>query len=343
MSATTKSRARRSGVSVPLAVETLPREGDTHVWADYVEALCIASADRYFTEGDLMSRLQARRDLGESLQRDATDEAEMPDREESHGDGAAPDQGDESFVRGLFEHLQYRAASFHSAYPFEINGRCDALGLKSDLTEQHKLYIFFLLSACHERLGTNGPSILKQFERVSHEALRRMLPGLEVKLFGSGTAKCDYSGKKWARIRALAADLCVEVKAKEHEFSKHDVGDSGLDLVAFTAFGDGASHLLVVFGQCACTPEWKTKQYSSGFTRWGNILDFNVPPQNMLFIPYCLRESSGRWYQQHEVSQTVMIDRIRLVRLLEKGDAAPLLKESSKIVEVTLSTHEPVF
>jgi hypothetical protein len=63
----------------------------------------------------------------------------------------------------------------------------------------------------------------------------------------------------------------------------------------------------------------------------------------MLFVPYCLRESSGRWYQQHEISQTVMIDRIRLVKLLEKGGAVRLSKESSKIVEVTLSNHEPVF
>jgi hypothetical protein len=325
-------------------LETSPPESDTHVWADYVEALCIASADRYFTLGDLMSRLKARRDLGEAFERDATeDDAEASGSEEGQADSPAPDRGDEAFVRGLFEHLQYRAASFRSAYPFEINSRRDALRLRSDPTEKQKLYMFFLLSACHERLGSNGPLILKQFERVSREALRRMLPGLEVRLFGSGTTKCDYSGNKWARIRALAADLCVEVKAKEHEFSKHDVGDSGLDLVAYTAFGDGASHLLVVFGQCACTPAWKTKQYSSGFTRWGNILDFNVPPQNMLFIPYCLRESSGRWYEQHEISQTVMIDRVRLVRLLAKGGAVGLSRESGKLVEVTLATHEPVF
>jgi hypothetical protein len=305
--------------------------------------LCIASSDRYFTQGDLLSRLKARRDLGETPQRDSADDDEASNGEQRQAESFVPDQGDESFVRGLFEHLQYRAASFQSAYPFEINSRCDALGLRSNLTQKHKLYIFFLLSACHERLGTNGPPILRQFEQVSREALRWMLPGLEVRLFGSGTTKCDYSGNKWKRIRALAADLCVEVKAKEHEFSKHDVGDSGLDLVAYTNFGDGASHLLVVFGQCACTPAWKTKQYSSGPARWGNILDFNVPPQNMLFVPYCLRESSGRWYQQHEISQTVMIDRIRLVKLLEKGGAVSLSKESSKIVEVTLSNHEPVF
>lgn len=344
MAATTRSKAPRPALGLPLAVETLPRGDASHVWADYIEVLCLADADHYFTQADLLGRLKSRRELGEGIPQSAIQDAD--DRADgwlSEGESALPDERDESLVKGLFDHLQYRAAEFRRAYPFELNDRRDALHLRKRLTQRHKLYIFFLLSACHERLLRNGPSLLKQFEVVSRKALLRMLPRLRVKLFGSGTTRNDYSGNKWTRICALAKDLCVNVKAKEDSFSKYDVGDAGLDLVAYFPFEDGASHVLVIFAQCACTPAWKTKQFSSGSSRWSNILDFHVPPQNMLFIPYCLRESSGQWHEQHEISQTVMIDRVRLVRLLGEEAGGALAGQPDRIVAETLSTHEQVF
>jgi hypothetical protein len=133
------------------------------------------------------------------------------------------------------------------------------------------------------------------------------------------------------------------VKAKKEDFSPQDVGDEGLDLIAFHSFGDAASNIPITFAQCGCTPTWKTKQHSSGVGAWNNVLAFDAPPQNMMFIPYCLRESSGRWHRQHEVGQVVLIDRLRLVRLLKTHPKKKPAKNSARLIQSVTTSHESIF
>ena len=50
--------------------------------------------------------------------------------------------------------------------------------------------------------------------------------------------------------------------------------------------------ILTILGQCACTEDWVSKQHSSSYAAWNGKLSFTSLPCNMIFIPFCFRDSS---------------------------------------------------
>lgn len=107
----------------------------------------------------------------------------------------------------------------------------------------------------------------------------------------------DFSGQLWKKIEKLAGHLHETITAKEADFSPQDSGDHGLDLLARIPTGDRAPGTVLMFGQCACTADWVNKQEESSGDSWRNVMTLMSRPLNVIFIPFCLRNSDGSWHQ----------------------------------------------
>lgn len=321
-----------------MSVESLPRESkfETYAWADYIELLCMLNRDREFSKADVIDRIKERRDLGEGLEEDIASTASAAEKKDIH----------QLRADNFFTHLDYRAGAFGNYYPFEISGDGDLISLKSGITPSQKLYIFLLVASNlrYVKEDCRG-TITTSFETASHEALKRLLPDYaEVHVFGANELRAGrYTGNKWAKINLLAKDIKEEVKVKEYHYMRNDLGDQGLDLVAWIPFEDKAEGLLLAFAQCACTSDdWSRKQSSSSPAAWNSTLTFMVFPLNLAFIPISFRDSSGHWHQPQKIHESIVIDRVRLLFLLRGRTSFFEADPSYKIVEEILKERESI-
>jgi hypothetical protein len=296
-----------------MSLESLPREPkfDTYAWADYIELLCMLNRDREVSKADVIDRIKERRDLGEGLDADSTLTTTAAEKKDIH----------QIRADNFFSHLQYRVGAFSNFYPFEISGGGDLLSLKSSLTLDHKLYLFFLVASNLRHVNKRDfrVTLTTSFETVSHEAMKRLFPDYtEIHIFGANELRAGrYTGNKWEKINLLAKDIKEQVKVKEHHYMGNDLGDQGLDLVAWIPFDDTSNGMVLAFAQCACTSEeWSRKQSSSSPAAWNSTLTFMVFPLNLAFIPICFRDSSGDWHQPQKIHESIVIDRTRLIYLL---------------------------
>ena len=115
----------------------------------------------------------------------------------------------------------------------------------------------------------------------------------------------------------MGEDLCEKVVADPDDYSPMDTGDGGLDVVGWTSLDDSVPSNLIVLGQCACTPNWFNKQSSSSYGAWSNKIAFVAPPSNMCFIPFFFRRADGTWHKVKDIHSSILIDRLRLVTLLQ--------------------------
>lgn len=328
--------AETPGSSNPLTeLDRLPRSSEDHAWADYIELLCLVNLDREFSKADLVDRIQERKDLGES-QDDPDDDASV--RPATIGDRRR------QRIDDYFRHLRFRESAFAEFYPFSLTRNRIVLRMYEPLSAKQRFYVFLLLSANLRYVKIHTDAITNCFEVVSGEALKQLLPeGAEVHIFGPRHGGSRYTGGLWDKINLLAGDLKEIVVALEDEFSSQDTGDGGLDLVGWVPMGDEAPSRLLVFGQCACTPEWESKQYSSSALNWRSYINFTAPPTNIAFIPFCFRRTDGRWHKKRLISETTLIDRQRLLYLLRNADVIIESHPCHELVQRALEQREPVF
>ena len=109
-------------------------------------------------------------------------------------------------------------------------------------------------------------------------------------------------------------------------------------MVAWLPIGksDAAPGVLTVFAQCTCTDEWVTKQHSSNATSWRRYISFTVDPTNIVFIPFCYRDSRGEWFNRTDIKNSVLLDRVRLVQLL-RAKARTLSSFAYEVVDEVLA------
>ena len=325
--------------ATPLStLEKPPSTREVHVWADYIELLCLVSIDQEISKADVLDRVRERRDL------DEPDDASLLDDSAVRGGAAEHDDRFSTDLDDIFAHLVYREGTFKDAYPFTI-GQGRVLRVKASLAMRHRLYIFFLLSANLRYLPRSLTSKLtSDFELLSAEVLRACLPsGAEVHVFGSNalhSAQPRYAGRLWNKIQRLAADLHERPAIPETEFKPTDTGDNGLDIVGWVPAGDKAGGFFLVFGQCACTEDWVSKQHSSSAEQWRATMSLLATPSNMVFVPYCFRQSNGEWLRRHDIHGTVLIDRPRFVYYLPNGHEILTVQPSNDIVGDLLKQRE---
>ena len=308
-----------------------------YLQADYVELLCLVNRDKVIAQEEIQNRYIEYADIDKEPQEDEQDEDEQELDEAEISDRLS------SRLDDLLRNLKYRENAFGESYPFLIDAGLSQIAVKSRLTDHHKLYVYLLMASClrHFKKSVESP-ITKSFESISAEALRQYIGSkAEVHIFGANVSS-RYTGNKSARIRQLAEDICERLRDSKDRFSPNDSADAGLDIVAWFPFADKTPGRFLVFGQCTCRKDWENKQHSSGYDRWSRLIDLSIRPLNTIFIPYCFRDSNGDWYQENRIYMSLMIDRLRIMKLLSTVESplSDLPSEIHDLIEDTLSYVE---
>jgi hypothetical protein len=313
----------------------LPKHYDGHTWADYVELLCLTDADGEITLAEVEKRVTKRKDVGEDYSEPdknddgkpdhAVDEVPAVEDEDDNGESGSDEALQEDYrntrVADIFQILSHRADSLGDAYPFVLSPDSALLSRSDNLNEKQRLYLFLLLCSNLRYVPKNRRwQLPRGFELVSARAMRRLVPpDAEVHLFGKGEPGERYTGTLWNKISTLAADLCDDVIARRRDFKDNNTGDGGLDIVAWVTHHDELPSRLVMFGQCACTEEWVTKQRSSGPEVWSTLVRLLALPANLVFIPHMFRDAQGLWHREADIHHSVLVDRFRILRILDAG------------------------
>lgn len=290
-----------------LDIDKQPTKSHFYMWADYIEMLCLTQPDGEITKADVLDRYRdklatrSRSRIGETL-------AEEFDSQEGK-------------VNDWFQHIDFRHNRFKEAYPFSLSADKSILKRKRHITEKQKLYIY-LLAAANLRWfrKTIENSLTNSFEEISTLVLKKYLANSgKSYLFGSNPLnKGRYSGTLWKKIEAFSRDILEKPAFEEKDFDPRNSGDHGLDIVGWIPFLDNTQGFAVFLGQCACGEKWVDKQLTSSSARWGKVINFSLPPNNVAFIPICFRDSNGSWYDKTKIDQDILIDRVRIVDLIKE-------------------------
>ncbi|MBI5770116.1 MAG: hypothetical protein HZA93_20240 [Verrucomicrobia bacterium] len=299
-----------SGASVGYSPPTEPLF-DVHHWADWVELLCVANIDGAITSQMAAKRARLARDTGEGGGELADDAS-----------GSRAEISDEWAVRveEWFHHLEMRASFLGEAYPFAIAPDRRKLSLRPNFEARHRVYLFLLISSSLRNFKRHQSQLTSAFETIGARGMEKLMPaGAEIHVFGASAHRTGRFSLPhlWDNLVELERALRGNLLVKKDDYSKHDHGDGGLDLVGWLPSGDSAEGLLVMFGQCACTEDWTRKQFSSSIDKWSSTITLQTDPRNSIFIPLCPRKADGNWHKKQDHSRTTLvIDRFRLLHLL---------------------------
>lgn len=311
----------------------LSKKLEKNAWADFIELLCLVSKDKEISLGDVLTIA-------------SREESEGPERG-SEETGEQEDKLRRQFL-DVFKYLENRVSLLGDFYPFSFVDE-DTIAIDLDtLTLKGKMYLFLLYCS---NLFCFTPSdryiLTHEFESLSRFVLKQMYPMFHVEVFGTASEEKDlfYGGTLLERFEKLAKCLNTELKVatKNNERYATGSGDGGLDLVGFMRIDpDGAetSFLPMCFAQCACSVEdWVTKQSSIKFDQWNQRFEELVHYSELIFVPFSLRDSNGKWTSSR-VDQIVVIpiDRIRFLHILGATDMSPLEDtDASAIMEGSVS------
>lgn len=300
-------------------LDSLPMSAADHIWADYIELLCLLNVDGIVSKADILDRVRERRDLGGEVE-DLSEDILEDTRDSADISSAEVDDKWSLRVDDWFKHLEYRDAVFGAFYPFVLSSDETSLSRQPEINPKHKLYIFLLLVSAQHRIKGDKNPLTFSFEIISSLALRSCLPeSADIHVFSRNPlGPRRYGGNIWEKLTKLNEDLRGKLLANEEDFSLQNNADEGLDIVAWVSTGDTVSGSLLIFAQCACTPKWVDKQHSSSATKWRELIHMKSPPMNMVFIPFCFRQANGAWWKEHEIQKSVLVDRLRLIYWLKE-------------------------
>jgi hypothetical protein len=300
---------------------------DTHELADFAELRAALDADASYSRSELVDDLKgADQVAGEEVGNEVIDEADE-ENGENGDDEERPAEGSRGDVLmrtadDVFAHLRYRVSSLGESYPFAVEDG-PVLVRAATVGDRRKFYLFLLIASLLARVDKSSRQhAARHFEVLSARLLKVLLGWRgEVAVFGttSKLAESEFKGRLWTKIQQLATKLGEQVKIPEREVPKKDNGDNGLDIVAHLGFGDSATGRLVLFGQCACTSDWNTKQHSACEDAWAPVVSLSQPIVPITFIPFFFRDATGGWARTRDVHRTVVLDRLRLVKAYEAG------------------------
>jgi hypothetical protein len=315
------------------SLESLPPNQDIHLWADYVELLCMTDLDGVLSKSDLIDRVLERRTIDQSASDSAEPAGPVSQSAADHMAARAED---------IFQHLEYRAAAFGSSYPFTLES-ASLLGRAGRMTARRKLYLFLLLASSLRLVKKSSRfAVTREFERLGQAALRAWLPKrASVYLFGTSAPRGSrYHGALFSKLSRLASDISERLLLDENDLRAGDAGDAGADIVGWLPLGDSNRSRMVVLAQATCQMDWTGKQHQSSANAWRPLITFAAEPANVLLIPYCYRGGDGSWHINRTIQNTILVDRLRLTRIL---DASRVISESvGTVVDEALAFREPL-
>ena len=223
----------------------------------------------------------------------------------------------------VFCHLEYRQKEFGSFYPFTVVDK--QLLRKERVTSIQQLYIFLL--ACSRLRSFPASGGIRQkwarfFTKLSKVALQGLLSshsGTDIRIFDSHSEdRKNYYGQKATKaLEKLGQDMGVFRVTENLPDDPRNTGDSGIDLVGIVNFQDGVTSNYVILGQCAAQEQnWPQKRLESHPISLKHLFHQQVAHSNVVFIPVCYRQSSGKWFDIKHANDILLLDRLRILRLI---------------------------
>lgn len=313
-----------------------PTGSDLHIWCDYIELRCLVDKDRRLSRGRMQELLDDTAQMyGEQTDADVVNPADSVTPMLDVGaddlemlDGVPPGGGhlgtrNEMRVAGWFKNLAFRAKTFGDAYPFKLSVDGQELEALAVDTPSRVLYVQMLMSASLRLVPkTRHEELTESFEETSHEIFKQLMPmGWEVHRFGAKGAS-RYEGLLFDKLKALVKDLRGKLHLEAKHFKANDRGDGGLDLVAWHPMaGDERDGLPIALAQCGCTSDsdgWSKKSLEAAPAKLRPHIHLLHPWSTYYFMPHDLTEAAGTqidWQQRANLTETIVIDRSRLIRL----------------------------
>lgn len=311
-----------------------PTGSDLYIWCDYIELRCLVDKDRRLSRGRMQELLDDTAQMyGEQTDADVVNpadaDADAPGPDDADMlDGVPPGGGhvgtrNEMRVAGWFKNLAFRAKTFGDAYPFKLSTDEQELEALPVDTPLRVLYVQMLMSASLRLVPkTRHDELTESFEETSHEIFKQLMPmGWEVHRFGAKGAS-RYEGLLFDKLTALVKDLRGKLHLESRHFKANDRGDGGLDLVAWHPMaGDERDGLPVALAQCGCTSDgdgWSKKSLEAAPAKLKPHIHLLHSWSTYYFMPHDLTEATGTqidWQQRANLTETIVIDRSRLIRL----------------------------
>lgn len=289
----------------------------THEWADFCELVCLISSDSVSAK-DIKKRVTA------SLDFDPADEVEYPKSRR------------EDKIVGIIEDalslMKLRKSLLNDIYPFVFDGDNQISKINTEFSNKQIIYVVLLLSANLKYIKYHN-KFTSDFEIICLYCMRSFLPKANVKLFGSSNVGRLEDGDKFInsklknRLKELEEFLSIDIHndtiAQIHETN---LGDGGLDIVATIDMNDNRISHPVFFAQCACGKNaWEQKQLSISENEWGKWLHtYQTSIQKYIFVPALLMTNDKDWINKTDITNAILIDRLRILSLCQEFDFTPL-------------------
>ena len=318
-------------------LNNLPKTTNANLWCDFIELHCLVNENRSVTPNDIFNIISDD-EIGEDKLEDVMDSIdeeefsldflinfgieETDDIEDTIGNNVSKTKDDiVKKIDDYFLNLAYRSDIFGDDYPFEIDLDNSKISLKRIQSINQSLYGILLISSNLNYSLEYMPFLTAQFEYFSIEVLRSLLPNNStIHIYGKNNSGIEtpFVGKEINKLQLLSKELNISLTPNSTDkfISKFSTGDTGLDIVGWYNFEDNMASSIKYFAQCACGKEWIDKQFDVSMIKWSNFLNFLNDPIPMIIIPRSFRDENGEWENPLKIYNTVLIDRLRLLKAI---------------------------
>jgi hypothetical protein len=290
-----------------------------HLFSDLAELILITGYNgrRSIHKNDLETVIETGIISAEELD----EESEALVRSEALGEsGAEKNNRRERQLEDVLTHLDFRSKALQEFYPFEVDG--ETIRIVDRLNNKQRVYKLLLACSRLRSFLEEGidQSWAKAFTEVCKIGMMGLVPSsATVKIFdaNSDDRRTYYSTNLSEALKVLGKDLAVKIDEDECD-NAGTSGDAGFDLIAIVNFEDGAYTNYALLGQCgAQEKDWPSKTleaHSFKLRTYYKVL-FDCP--GFMFTPICYRTSDASWRHTKAAAGIVLIDRIRILKLIE--------------------------
>ena len=295
-----------------LTTKTPQSTHDSYIWADYFELNTLLEHGEALNDEDFYQYILKGKDF-------STDK-----------DDITPAWVDKqkSLIQDGLKNVLLRKSILKEKYPFEYDDYKKEIKLKKKLSNIHYTYLSLLISSNLRYLLKKSDEypFTGGFEKICLDTIKVLYPNAVIKLFGSSNlestllSKDKYNENKLKeRIKSLAKDICQPHWPDVDVIEEQNLGDEGLDVVGFIDLKDNRGSFPLFFVQCACSKEdWVKKQSSTHRDTWDYWLDLrNTSVQHLVMVPFPFMNYDKSWLKKQDIKQNIMIDRIRIINILE--------------------------
>ena len=243
----------------------------------------------------------------------------------------------------ISSHFKMRANTLSMYYPFDFKEEEERLIPKKDCKSrpEYKLYLYFLIISQLEYLDKSSQiSFAYKFEKICKIAIKGWVPHFDFKLFSAnsedrksffGTNLRDALVKLAEFIREEPHTKYIYKKKDNGDYHLHSHGDKGLDLVGIRTFSDNdkGRGVIKIFGQCITNQKWEKKSLETHPLNFNSYIAFSNQPINIVFIPVFYRNENGEFAKRTPVEDCLLVDRQRLLEMLNPQDISKISLEHS--------------